>query len=133
MQGPGRHFGPGVTVLSQAVMCAEKSLEQRMASRIALAGALAEQWSGGLLVAATAADRWLEWGLQGYLQMLFIRTAYGSNEARYARIKQRDAVCTSPFGACCWLVCGAVFLKPLGGWAVVHAILHTGQGPVRRT
>ena len=93
VQGPGHHFGPGVTVLSQAVMCGGKALEQRMASRIALAGALAEQWFGGLLVAATAADRWLEWGLQGYLRMLFIRTAYGSNEARYARIKQRDAVC----------------------------------------
>jgi transcription initiation factor TFIID subunit 2 len=74
-------------------MCGEKALEQRMVSRIALAGALAEQWFGGLLVAATAADRWLEWGLQGYLQILFIRAAYGSNEARYARIKQRDAVC----------------------------------------
>lgn len=92
MQGPGKHFGPGVTILSQAVMCEEKALEQRMTSRIALAGALAEQWFGGLLVAATAADRWLEWGLQGYLQMLFIRAVYGSNEARYARIKQRDAV-----------------------------------------
>jgi transcription initiation factor TFIID subunit 2 len=92
MQGPGRHFGPGITVLGEAAMCPGRALEERVTSRVALAGALAEQWFGALLVASTAADRWLEWGLQGYLQMLFMRAAYGSNEACYARMKQRDAV-----------------------------------------
>jgi transcription initiation factor TFIID subunit 2 len=85
-------------------MCGEKALEQRMVSRVALAGALAEQWFGGLLVAATAADRWLEWGLQGYLQILFIRAAYGSNEARYARIMQRAAVRTPPPSVAPWFM-----------------------------
>lgn len=108
-------------------MCEEKALEQRMTSRIALAGALAEQWFGGLLVAATAADRWLEWGLQGYLQMLFIRAAYGSNEARYARIKQRDAVCGCPLPhSALLLITIAVFVVVGYVWAWwwwFHAVL----------
>lgn len=92
LQGPGIHFGPGVAVLSHDSMCPGMALEQKMRSRIALAGALAEQFFGCLLVSETAADQWLEWGLQGYVQSLFVRAVYGANEATFMRIKQREAV-----------------------------------------
>jgi hypothetical protein len=92
-QGPGRHTGPGISVVSEDAMCPRKGLQQRRASRIAVAGAIAEQWFGQLLVAASPADEWLLWGLQGYVQSLFVKTAYGSSEAAYLRLKQRDAVC----------------------------------------
>ena len=92
LQGAGMHFGPGVSVLKHDMMCRQMSLEQKMSSRIALAGALAAQFFGCLLVAETAADQWLEWGLQGYVQSLFVRAVYGANEANFMRIKQREAV-----------------------------------------
>jgi hypothetical protein len=73
-------------------MCPLKGLAQRRVARLALAGALAEQWFGFLLVADTEADEWLLWGLQEYLQALFVRSAYGSSEVAYLRLKQREAV-----------------------------------------
>lgn len=96
VQGPGMHFGPGISVLGHDLMCRQTALEQKMRSRIALAGALAEQFFGCLLVAESAADQWLEWGLQGYVQSLFVRAVYGANEANFMRIKQREAVRLSP-------------------------------------
>lgn len=73
-------------------MSPPKALEQRRASRIAVAGALAEQWFGQLLVAERPADEWLLWGLQEYAKALFVRSAYGTSEHAYLRLKQRDAV-----------------------------------------
>ena len=73
-------------------MCPPRSLEQKRAARIALAGALAEQWFGQLLVPETAADEWLLWGLQCYVQVLFVKAAFGASEAMYLRLRQRDAV-----------------------------------------
>lgn len=90
------HFGPGVSVLRHDAMCRQAALEQKMQSRIALAGALAEQFFGCLLVAESAADQWLEWALQGYVQSLFVRAVYGANEANFLRIKQREAVRPTP-------------------------------------
>jgi hypothetical protein len=76
-------------------MCPLKGIAQRRAARLALAGALAEQWFGFLLVADTKADEWLLWGLQEYVQASFVRSAYGSSEVAYLRLKQRDAVRSS--------------------------------------
>ena len=92
LQGGERHSGPGITVLSEDDMCPRKALEQRRGARTALAGALAEQWLGQLLTVDSPADEWLLWGLQGYVQALFIKSAYGGSELAYLRLKERDAV-----------------------------------------
>ena len=98
LQGGERHSGPGITVLSEDDMCPRKALEQRRGARIALAGALAEQWLGQLLTVDSPADEWLLWGLQGYVQALFIKSAYGGSELAYLRLKERDAVRTLSVG-----------------------------------
>ena len=128
VQGPGMHFGPGISVLGHDMMCRHTALEQKMRSRIALAGALAEQFFGCLLVAESAADQWLEWGLQGYVQSLVVRAVYGANEANFMRIKQREAVrprphlpcltCTAPAAGSSdprWLIACRVTLRGVSG------------------
>jgi hypothetical protein len=102
LQGADQRAGPGITVLPEAAMCPRRALEQRRASRVALAAALAAQWFGELLVAALPADEWLLWGLQGYAVGLFMKTAYGASELAYLRLQQRDAArisCRAAFGS----------------------------------
>ena len=56
---------------------------QAVEVRIALAGALAQQYFGILTRPKTLRDSWLLHGLAGYLRDVWVRKALGRNEVRY--------------------------------------------------
>ena len=62
---------------------------QAVESRIALAGALAQQWFGVLTRPRTPKDAWLVHGLAGYLRDVWVRKALGRNEVRYRSATDR--------------------------------------------
>ena len=57
--------------------------KQAIESRIALAGALARQWFGVLMVPKGPEDVWIAEGLAGHLEDLFVRKFLGQNELAY--------------------------------------------------
>lgn len=95
MQACNSNDAAGLAFLGEQHLCPLRAVEQRRASRIALARALAAQWFGQLVVVSDPADEWLLWGLQGYAVALFMHTAYGGCEVAYHRIRERDVVCAA--------------------------------------
>ena len=59
---------------------------QAVEVRIALAGALAQQYFGILTRPKTLRDSWLLHGLAGYLRDVWVRKALGRNEVRYRSV-----------------------------------------------
>ena len=59
------------------------SLLQGIETRRLIARGVAQQWFGGLMRPATAADGWLLEGLAGWAEDHFLRTFMGANELAY--------------------------------------------------
>ncbi len=58
-------------------------LPQGIETRRLIARGVAQQWFGGLMRPATAADGWLLEGLAGWAEDHFLRTFMGANELAY--------------------------------------------------
>ncbi|KAK1359659.1 Transcription initiation factor TFIID subunit 2 [Heracleum sosnowskyi] len=99
--------GASMSVFSSKILYDEKVIDQTMETRIKLAYALARQWFGVYITAASPNDDWLIDGLAWFLTDLFIKQFLGNNEARYRRYKANCAVCKSDDSAATALCCSS--------------------------
>ncbi len=61
---------------------------QGIETRRLLARGIAQQWFGGLMRPATAADGWLLEGLAGWAEDQYLRTFMGANELAYRSVAE---------------------------------------------
>lgn len=99
--------GASMSVFSSKILYDENVIDQTMETRIKLAYALARQWFGVYITAASPNDDWLLDGLAWFLTDSFIKQFLGNNEARYRRYKANCAVCKSDDSAATALCCSS--------------------------
>ncbi|WOG82214.1 hypothetical protein DCAR_0101376 [Daucus carota subsp. sativus] len=134
--------GASMSIFSSKILFDEKVIDQTMETRIKLAYALARQWFGVYITAASPNDDWLLDGLAWFLTDSFIKQFLGNNEARYRRYKANCAVCKSDDSAatalCCSLSCKDIyrtkcigFIGKLRSWKSVAVLqmLEKQMGP----
>ncbi|XP_074343481.1 transcription initiation factor TFIID subunit 2 [Apium graveolens] len=106
--------GASMSVFSSKVLYEENVIDQTMETRIKLAYALARQWFGVYITAASPDDEWLLDGLAWFLTDLFVKQFLGNNEARYRRYKANCAVCKSDDSAATALCSSSLFRDSFG-------------------
>lgn len=100
-------LGASMSIFSSQILFDEKVIDQTIETRIKLAYALANQWFGVYITAASPNDEWLLDGLAGFLTDSFVKQFLGNNEACYRRYKANCAVCKADDSAATALSCSA--------------------------
>ncbi|DBA90183.1 TPA: hypothetical protein ACH3X1_003489 [Trebouxia sp. C0004] len=129
MAAEGMHSAAGLQILAGEMMVHERTVEQGIESRLAIAYAVAQQWFGVLMRPRTPADAWLVEGLAGYLHDLFLRRFLGKNELRYRRHKQRQAIYMADDGQAPPLYCKA---SPALQWGSMYGTEHLDPSGLRK-
>jgi hypothetical protein len=78
--------------LSSSMLAEEEQLEKQQEAQRLLAGALASQVFGGLLLPESPADAWVLEGLAGHLAGVYLRQLLGPAELALARHQERQAL-----------------------------------------
>ncbi|KAL0042600.1 hypothetical protein WJX79_004833 [Trebouxia sp. C0005] len=129
MAAESMHSAAGLQILAGEMMVHERTVEQGIESRLAIAYAVAQQWFGVLMRPRTPADAWLVEGLAGYLHDLFLRRFLGKNELRYRRHKQRQAIYMADDGQAPPLYCKA---SPALLWGSMYGTEHLDPSGLRK-
>ncbi|KAL0049504.1 hypothetical protein WJX82_003747 [Trebouxia sp. C0006] len=129
MAAESMHSAAGLQILAGEMMVHERTVEQGIESRLAIAYAVAQQWFGVLMSPRTPADAWLVEGLAGYLHDLFLRRFLGKNELRYRRHKQRQAIYMADDGQAPPLYCKA---SPALLWGSMYGTEHLDPSGLRK-